>query len=145
MGWLTRLAYALAGLFFAELALFLCLLVQRAAWQLAGILLPQEFWRGFRLFPMFATVVAMGWMLAAVPLLSVSTRRIPGRLSWPSRLAIGAALGPLTLFLTILLLDRGHVHFRDLLGFRQFWLYSAIASLAGFSAYCRLARSPASR
>jgi hypothetical protein len=136
MIWLRRVAYGLAGLVSAEAALIACLCIRQAYVTLIGQALPAEFFSASGYLPMFMVVVAMGWLLVVVPIILLTPRMLPDRLSWGALLALGAVLGPVALFLTLLLLTHGHMHLVDLLGLGPFWLYSALSSTAGFSVYC---------
>jgi hypothetical protein len=64
-------------------------------------------------------------------------------LSWPVRVIVGAALGPLALFLLFVLLSHGHIDFNDhgtFTGTSWLWAFSILVSTVSFVLYAALLR-----
>ncbi len=81
----------------------------------------------------------VGWMLIGLPVVLLFPARSIARLSWPLRLMLGAALGPLALLVIFVLLGRGHMDARA--GFRGtgfLWCYSIVVSTVSFLVYAAL-------
>jgi hypothetical protein len=78
-----RLRFAAAGLAAGDSALLALLLFMR---------LPE-----WGIFLLYVTFSVLGWILVGVPIAMAVPVRLLRRLTWPIRLLVGAAIGPLAL------------------------------------------------
>lgn len=91
------------------------------------------------MFALYAVFSFVGWMLIGLPVVLIFPARSVARLSWPLRLMLGAALGPLALLVIFVLLGSGHMDAQA--GFRGtgfLWCYSIVVSTVSFLVYAAL-------
>lgn len=91
------------------------------------------------IFVVYATFSFAGWLLVGVPTALFFRARSITRLPWTLRVVVGAALGPLALFIIFVLLSHGHLEFRGT--FRStgmLWVYSILVSSVSFVLYVAL-------
>ena len=129
---LSRLVlFAFYGLLAGDTALFL-LLFQGFA-HAAGVLV---------LYGLFSFV---GWAIIGLPIALGVPPRFPCRLSWPPRLLVGAALGPLALLAIFVMLAArgGTLEGFNLANTGVFWPMSMLVSTTSFIVYAALLRRQA--
>ncbi len=96
------------------------------------------------IFAFYTSFAFVGWLLVGVPVALFCSPPFIVRLSWPVRLVMGAALGPLSLFLILLLLML-RTHMRDLALMGSFSVFSIIVSLPAFLVYAKLVQRDVDR
>jgi hypothetical protein len=146
-----RLTYAFAGLLAGDSVLLLFLL-ENAIWIRRSLLVSHMGQPGSTIllaleqFVIYASCSFLGWVFVGIPVVLLFSARFITGLSWFLKLLVGAALGPLALFLVFVLLARGHLRFRaSFIGTGVFWLYSVVVSTISFMAYAALLRRGAAR
>jgi hypothetical protein len=126
-----RFLFAFCGLLAGDTALLLLLLPGFAG--AAGVLI---------LYGIFSFV---GWVMIGLPVALGVPPRFLCRLSWPPRLLVGAALGPLALLgiLVILAARGGTLKTFSLANTGVFWPMSMVVSTTSFIVYTALLRKQA--
>lgn len=98
------------------------------------------------LFALYTSFAFVGWLLVGVPVVLFCSPTFIVGLSWPLRLVMGTALGPLSLFLVLLLLML-RIHTLSVLtlmgGFPS--VFSIVISLPAFLVYAELLRRDVER
>jgi hypothetical protein len=90
-------------------------------------------------FAIYAVFSFVGWVIIGLPVVLFFPARSITRLSWPLRLMLGAALGPLALLVIFVLLGRGHMDAQaGLRGTGFLWCYSIVVSTVSFLVYAAL-------
>lgn len=150
---IKRLAYAFVGLLVGDAILLLYLLqnaIQLRADLLAlhmgepGRQIPQA----LQMFELYAYVSFFGWLFVGLPVALFFSARSITRLPWPLSLLVGAALGPLALFLVFVLvsdatraaLAHGHMIPGMFTGTASLWPLSILVSTVAFVVYVALLR-----
>jgi hypothetical protein len=136
-----RVVYAFVGLLGGEAALLLFLL--QNAYRLRTYLLTTHIGQparqiplAFEMFCIYAVFSFAGWLLLGLPTALIFPARLITGLPWILRLLLGAALGPLALFLIFLLLAHGHLEFpATFRGMGVEWGYSILVSTVSFVLY----------
>ena len=141
---MKRLAYAFVGLVAGD-AVLLLFLLQNATRLRADLLVlhmgepGEQIPQTLQLFVMYACFSFVGWLLVGLPAALLFSARSIARLPWPLRPLVGAALGPLALFLVLMLLAHGHLDFpRTFLGTGWLWAFSMLVSTTAFLLYTGL-------
>jgi hypothetical protein len=98
-----------------------------------------QMWQIFLLYAMFSVV---GWVLIGVPTALAIPPRLLLRITWPIRVLIGAAMGPLALLLifVVLFAFQGRVGEFSLAHTGSLWPFSILVSTVSFLAYTVLLR-----
>lgn len=150
---IKRLAYAFVGLLAGDAILLLYLLqnaLRYRAWLLAvhmgepGRQIPQA----MQIFVLYSRLSFVGWLFVGLPIALLLPAHIIRRLPWALRLLVGAALGPLALFLVIALvsdvsraaLAHGHMLPGMFTGTASLWPLSILVSTIAFVVYVALLR-----
>ncbi len=143
-----RVAYAFVGLLGGNAALLLFLL--QNAIRLRASLLAMHMGQpalqiplALEMFAFYAPFSFVGWLFVGVPVALFFPARSIKRLSWPVRVLVGTALGPLALFFVFVLLSHGHIDFRDhgtFTGTSLLWALSILVSTVSFVLYAALLR-----
>ena len=150
---IKRTAYAFVGLLAGDAILLLYLLqnaLRYRAWLLAahmgepGRQIPQA----MQIFALYASLSVVGWLFVGLPISLLLPAHFIRRLPWPLRLLVGAALGPLALFLVIALvsdvsraaLAHGHMLPGMFTGAASLWPLSILVSTIAFVVYVALLR-----
>lgn len=140
---IRRLAYALVGLLAGNAILLLFLL--QNAFRLRAMLLAAHMGEPARqipvalqMFVLYAIFAFVGWLLVGLPTALLVPARSFTCLSWPLRVFVGAALGPLALFAIFVLLTHGHINSRAFKGTGGLWAYSILVSTVSFVVYVAL-------
>ena len=96
-------------------------------------------WQIFLLYAMFSVV---GWVLIGVPTALAIPPRLLLRITWPIRVLIGAAMGPLALLLifVVLFAFQGRISEFSLAHTESLWPFSILVSTVSFLAYTVLLR-----
>ena len=143
---IKRPAYAFIGLLAGDAALLLFLL-QNAIRNRADLLAmhmgepARQIPGALDLFVLYARLSFVGWLFVALPIALFLPSRFVTRLSWPLRVFIGAALGPLALIAILVRFDRERVGFPGLFrGTDSLWTLSILVSTVSFAAYVTLLR-----
>jgi hypothetical protein len=141
-GPLRRIGYSLAGLGVAD-AVALLIELARDPDTLSQLhFYPPDNQTG-QILVIYAFVPAfsvLGWLLTGVPMaLLLSTQDIV-ELPWLILLPGGAMLGPVSLFLALMLLSRGQDVYETLRGARTAFIVAAFISGTAFSVHCLLMR-----
>jgi len=133
---LNRVTYAFVGLLGGNVVLLLFLL--QNAIRLRADLLAMHMGEPERQIPLalemwifYAPFSFVGWLLVGVPIALLFPARSIKRLSWTLRVFVGAALGPLALFLIFALLSHGYIHFSNhgtFTGTSSLWAFSILVS-----------------
>lgn len=141
-----RLAYSFVGLLAGDIVLLVFLLLnalQVTAWLFAARMgepthmIPVT----LQVFVIYAIFSFVGWLFIGLPTVLLLPVRTITRLSWPLRLLVGAALGPLALLAIFVLLGHGHVDFpASFTGTGALWDYSVVVSTVCFVVYAALLR-----
>ena len=141
---MKRLAYAFVGLLAGD-AVLLLFLLQNAVRLRADLLAlhmgepAEQIPQMLQLFVIYAFFSIVGWLLVGLPTALLFPARSIVRLPWPVRPLVGAALGPLALFLILVLLARSHLDFpRTFVGTRWLWACSILISTIAFVLYVAL-------
>jgi hypothetical protein len=143
-----RVAYSFVGLLGGNAALLLFLL--QNAIRLRASLLAMHIGQptaqipyALEMWAIYATFSFVGWLFVGVPIALLFPARSIKRLSWPQRVLVGTALGPLALFLAFVLLGHGHMDFNDrasFIGPKVLWAFSILVSTVSFVLYAALLR-----
>src|SRR5260370_3922053 len=136
---IKRLAYAFVGLLVGDTILLLYLL--QNAIRLRADLLARHMGEPGRqipqaIFVLYARLSFVGWLLVGLPIALLLPAHFIRRLPWPLRLLVGAALGPLALFLVLALVSdssraaiaHGHMIPGMLTGTPSLWPLSVFVS-----------------
>jgi hypothetical protein len=150
---IKRLAYAFVGLLAGDAILFLFLL-QNAIRLRADV--PalhmgepgQQIPQAIQIFVLYARLSLVGWLFVGLPIALLLPAHFIRRLPWPLRLLVGAALGPLALFLILMLvpdasrsaLAHGYMIPGMFTGTASLWPLSILVSTIAFVAYVALLR-----
>jgi hypothetical protein len=142
---LRRLGCSLLGLTAGNAALLLFLL--QNAWRARTALLHDHVGQPYQqvplalsLFAMEAVVSIIGWIVVGIPVVLLLPVGRLVHLHWILILLIGAALGPLALFIFFVLLSHGHLGHDVFRSTRWAFLYSILVSVVSFVAYRILIR-----
>jgi hypothetical protein len=140
---IRRLAYAFVGLL-AGIAILLLFLLQNA-FRVRAMLLAahmgepaRQISYALQVFVLYAIFSFVGWVLVGLPTALAFPARSITRLSWPLRVVVGAALGPLALFAIFVLLAHGHINSLSFTGTSVLWAYSILVSTVSFVVYVAL-------
>jgi hypothetical protein len=140
---IRRVAYTLVGLLAGNAILLLFLL--QNAFRLRVSLLAAHMGEpelqipiAFQMFVIYAVFAFAGWLLVGLPTALFFPACSFTRLSWPVRVLLGAALGPLALFVIFVLLAHGHINSRTFTGMGIEWAYSILVSSVSFVVYAAL-------
>jgi hypothetical protein len=150
---IKRLAYAFVGLLAGDSILLLYLLqnaIRLRANLLAihmgepGRVIPQA----IQIFVLYGRLSFVGWLFVGLPIALLLPAHFIRRMPWPLRLLVGAALGPLALFLVITLvsdssrvaLEHGHMISGMFTGTASLWPLSILVSTVSFVLYVALLR-----
>lgn len=139
-----RIKYAFWGLLAGDAVLFVFLACNaiRAAVLLgaAGMGQPAgQIAAAVDVFAFYAICSLAGWLVVGVPAVLLVSPRTLVRLSSVARVTIGAALGPLALFLIMFALARGHIAWRNTFTSTAIlWVYAAAVSITAFLIYMHL-------
>jgi len=150
---IRRLAYAFVGLLAGDAILFLYL-VQNAIRYRADLLAShmgepgRQIPLAIQIFVLYARLSFVGWLFVGLPIALLLPARFVRRLPWPLSLLLGAALGPLALFLVIVLvsdvsraaLAHGHMLPGMFTGTASLWPLSILVSTIAFVVYVALLR-----
>jgi hypothetical protein len=139
---LKRLVHAFVGLVvgYAILLLFLLQMgIRTRGWALAQHV--GEPAAELDAYPLYAFISFVGWLLVALPVAILFPARSFIRLPWPFRVLLGAALGPLALFVMFVVLAHGHIHFPVFRAAGTMCLYSILVSTPAFVVYVALLRT----
>ena len=140
---MQRLAFAFGGLLVGDGLLLLCLLakaLRRATLSAAHFGEPTGIISvTFQTFDIYAIFSFVGWLVVGLPIALFFPARFITRLSWPLRVLVGAALGPVALFVIFLLLGHGHISFPGTFrGTGALWPFAVVVSTVSFVAYVAL-------
>jgi hypothetical protein len=150
---IKRLAYAIVGLLAGDAILLLYLLqnaIRYRAYLLAihmgepGLQIPQA----LQIFVLYARLSFVGWLFVGLPIALLLPAHFIRRSPWLLTLLLGAALGPLALFLVLALvsdssraaLAHGHMIPGLLTGTASLWPLSILVSTIAFAVYVALLR-----
>jgi hypothetical protein len=150
---IKRMAYAFVGLVAGDTILLLYLL-QNAVRLRADLLAShmgepgRQIPQALQIFELYAYVSFFGWLFVGLPVALFFSARSITRLPWPLSLLLGAALGPLALFLAIVLLSdvsraalaHGHMLPGMFTGTASVWPLSILVSTISFVVYVALLR-----
>jgi hypothetical protein len=150
---IKRLAYAFVGLVVGD-AILLLYLLQNAIRLRADLLAlhmgepGRQIPQALQMFVLYAHVSFFGWLFVGLPVALFFSARSITRLPWPLRPLVGAALGPLALFLVFVLvsdasrtaLAHGHMIPGMFTGTASLWPLSILVSTAAFLVYVALLR-----
>ncbi len=128
-----RLRYAFIGLLAGDATLMLSLL---RWWPFSESVVLLEIYGLFSLF---------GWLLIGLPVALWIPPDAVTRLSWPSRLLVGAALGPVALLLILIVLNTPRLSRLSFRGTGGMWFFSLLVSTVGFMVYAALLQKEQSR
>jgi hypothetical protein len=151
--WLKRLAYAFVGLLAGNAMLFLYLL-QNAIRLRANLLAlhmgepARQVPQAIQIFALYSRLSFIGWLFVGLPIALLLPTHFIKRLSWPLRLLLGAALGPLALFLIFVLISdtsraalaHGHMVPGIFTGTASLWPLSILVSTVAFLVYVALCK-----
>jgi hypothetical protein len=141
---MQRLAFAFGGLIVGD-GLLLLYLLQNAL-RARATLLASHMGEPARIVPVtlqkfviYAVFSFAGWLVVGLPIAVLFPARFITRLSWPLRVLVGAALGPVALFVIFLLLGHGHISFPGTFrGTGALWPFAVVVSTVSFVAYVAL-------
>jgi hypothetical protein len=150
---IKRLAYAFLGLLAGDAILLLYLLlnaIRNRAYLLAihmgepALQIP----RALQIFVLYARLSFVGWLFVGLPIALLLPAHFIRRSPWPFTLLLGAALGPLALFLIFMLvpdasrsaLAHGHMIPGMFTGTASLWPLSILVSTIAFVLYVFLLR-----
>lgn len=150
---IKRMAYAFVGLVAGD-AILLLYLLQNAIRLRADLLAShmgepgRQIPQALQMFELYAHVSFFGWLFVGLPIALLLPARFVRRLPWPLSLLLGAALGPLALFLVIVLLSdvsraalaHGHMIPGMFIGTAWLWPLSILVSTIAFVVYVALLR-----
>jgi len=144
----NRVACAFVGLLAGNVALLLFLL--QNAVRIRADLLAMHMGEPGRQIPLalemwafYAPFSFVGWLFVGVPIALLFPARSIKRLSWTLRVFVGAAVGPLALFLIFALISHGRIHFSNpgtFTGTSSLWAFSILVSTVSFVLYIVLLR-----
>ena len=147
---LNRVTYAFVGLLGGNLALLLYLL--QNAIRLRSELLAMHTGQPTLQIPLtlgmwaiYGAFSFVGWLFVGVPIALIFPASSIKGLSWTLMVFVGAALGPLALFLIFVLLSHGHIQFGNpgtFTGTSALWLFSILVSTVSFLIYVVLLKDP---
>jgi hypothetical protein len=150
---IKRMAYAFVGLVLGD-AILLLYLLQNAIRYRASLLAAhvgepgRQIPEALQMFVLYAHVSFFGWLFVGLPIALLLPAHFIKRLPWPLRLLVGAALGPLALFLVLVLvsdssraaLAHGHMIPGMFTGTASLWPLSILVSTIAFVVYVALLR-----
>ena len=150
---IKRLAYAFVGLLAGD-AILLLYLLQNAVRLRADLLAlhmgepARQIPQAIQIFALYARLSFVGWLFVGLPIALLLPAHVIKRLPWPLRLLLGAALGPLALFLIFVLvsdssraaLAHGHMIPGMFTGTASLWPLSILVSTIAFVVYAALLR-----
>jgi hypothetical protein len=153
VSFIKRLAYAFVGLLAGDTILLLYL-VQNAIRLRADLITlhigeaGRQIPQAIQTFALYARLSFVGWLFVGLPIALLLPARFIRRLPWPLRLLVGAALGPLALFLIFALvsdsslaaLAHGHMIPGMFTGTASVWPLSILVSTVAFVVYIALLR-----
>lgn len=104
--------------------------------------------QAMQIFVLYARLSFVGWLFVGLPIALLLPAHFIRRLPWPLRLLVGAALGPLALFLIFVLvsdasrkaLAHGHMLPGMFTGTASLWPLSMLVSTVAFVVYVTLLR-----
>jgi len=138
-----RFGYACIGLLAGDAVLLLFLLVN--ALRLRSSLLAihmgepaRQIPEAFDIFIIYAVISFGGWLLVGLPTALFVPARFFTGLRWPLRVLLGAALGPLALFVIFAFLAHGHINSMSFPSGGLPWIYSIMVSIPSFVVYAAL-------
>jgi hypothetical protein len=151
---IKRVAYAFVGLL-AGNAILLLYLLQNAIRLRTDLLAShmgepgRQIPQAFQIFELYAHVSFFGWLFVGLPVALFFSARSITRLPWPLSPLLGAALGPLALFLVLALvsdvsraaLAHGHMLPGMFTGTASLWPLSILVSTVSFVVYVALVRN----
>jgi hypothetical protein len=143
-GPVRRIGFPFVGLLAADAFLLLLVLVQ--AWASALVCAPSYPTSLFLpvtlgalgLWAMMAVVTVAGWIVAGLPVVLLIPSRLIEREPWWVLLPIGAAIGPLSAFLAVVLFTRGEFSLENTAGLGLFFAIAALVSGSAFAVHCVL-------
>jgi hypothetical protein len=150
---IKRTAYAFVGLLVGD-AILLLYLLQNAIRLRADLLAlhmgepGRQIPQAIQVFVLYARISFVGWLFVGLPIALLLPAHFIRRLPWPLRLLLGAALGPLALFLVFALvsdssraaLAHGHMIPGMFTGTASLWPLSILVSTVSFVLYATLLR-----
>jgi hypothetical protein len=151
---IKRTAYAFVGLLAGD-AILLLYLLQNAIRLRADLLAlhmgepGRQIPQALQIFVLYARISFVGWLFVGLPIALLLPAHFIRRLPWPLRLLVGAALGPLALFLVFALvsdssraaLAHGHMIPGMFTGTASLWPLSILVSTIAFVVYVALLRN----
>jgi hypothetical protein len=148
-----RVAYAFVGLLAGDAILLLYLLQNaiRIRTELIALHMGEpgrQIPQTLELFALYARFSFVGWLFVGLPIALLLPAHSIRRLPWPLRPLVGAALGPLALFLIFVLvsdisraaLAHGHMLPGLFRGTASLWPFSILVSTVAFVVYIALLR-----
>ena len=143
---IKRLAYAFVGLLAGNVILLLFLL--QNAIRIRADLLAWHMGEPARQIPialeMFVFYARFSFVSAGLfvglPIALFLPARLITHLPWPLIVFVGVALGPLTLFVILVVLSHGHIGSGSFRGMGIEWAYSILVSAVSFGVYAALLR-----
>ena len=150
---IKRLAYAFVGLLAGD-AILLLYLLQNAVRLRADLLAlhmgepARQIPQAIQIFALYARLSFVGWLFVGLPIALLLPAHFIRRSPWPFTLLLGAALGPLALFLIFVLvsdssraaLAHGHMIPGMFTGTASLWPLSILVSTIAFVVYAALLR-----
>ena len=150
---IKKLAYAFVGLLAGD-AILLLYLLQNAIRLRADLLAlhmgepGRQIPQALQIFVLYACLSFVGWLFVGLPIALFFPTRFLTRWPWPLSLLVGAALGPLALFLIFALvsdssraaLAHGHIIPGMFTGTASLWPLSILVSTIAFGVYVALLR-----
>ena len=144
---MQRLLFAAIGLAAGNAVMLLLLLYNfwrvRAAYLRAHMGDPNnQLSQAWGIFSLYAIFSVFGWILVGVPFALVFPQRLLSRVTWPFRLLIGAAFGPLALLLIFVVIGaiQGRLSQFSLAHTESLWPFSVVISTISFLVYTALLR-----
>jgi hypothetical protein len=138
-----RIAYSLIGLVGGNAVLLLYLLQNairvRASLLALGMGAPaNQIPLALEMSFIYGVCSFVGWLFVGLPIVRFAPTRSIADLSWPVRLLLGAALGPMALLVIFILLSRGHLSSNSFTNTGSLWLYSILVSDVSLVLYTAL-------
>jgi hypothetical protein len=138
-----RIAYSLIGLVGGNAVLFLYLMQNairvRASLLALGMGAPaNQIPLALEMSFIYGVCSFAGWLFVGLPFVRFIPTHSIADLSWPLRLLLGAALGPMALLVIFALLSRGHLSSNSFTSTGFLWLYSIVVSEVSFVLYAGL-------
>jgi hypothetical protein len=96
--------------------------------------------QAIQIFVLYARISFVGWLIVGLPIALLLPAHFIRHLPWPIRLLVGAALGPLALFLIFAALAHGHMIPGMFTGTASLWPLSILVSTVAFVVYIALLR-----